>query len=221
MASPRIALVHATPVSMDPIKAAFARLWPEAEPVDILDSSLSIDRAKAPDITPETGARILRLAQHGAAIGSAAVLFTCSAFGSAIEAAARQLPIPVLKPNEAMFEAALAHGGRIGMVATFAPAIGTMEEEFADDSRRLRPGATIRTMLPPDARRALDGGDTDTHNRLVADACAVMADVDAIMLAHFSTARALDQAQAAAKAPVLSSPETAVRKLRGLLTEKH
>jgi hypothetical protein len=216
MASPRIALVHATPVSIDPVKAAFARLWPDAEPVDILDSSLSVDRAKTPGLTPEIDARILRLALHGVAIGAAGVLFTCSAFGPAIEAAARALPVPVLKPNEAMFEEALAHGGRIGMVATFPPSVGTMEDEFAEEARRLRPGATIRTALPAAARGALDGGDYDTHNRLVAAACAAMTDVDAIMLAHFSTTRALDQAQMATSVAVLSPPEAAVRKLRRL-----
>ncbi|MDB5622999.1 MAG: hypothetical protein JWR39_1562, partial [Devosia sp.] len=31
--APRIVLFHATPVAMDPVKAAMAQLWPEAEAV--------------------------------------------------------------------------------------------------------------------------------------------------------------------------------------------
>jgi hypothetical protein len=38
--------------------------------------------------------RFRTLAQYGAATGASGILFTCSAFGEAIAAAAAQLPIP-------------------------------------------------------------------------------------------------------------------------------
>ena len=48
----------------------------------------------------------------------------------AIEDAAQQAKWPVLKPNEAMFREAIGRGRRIGMLATFAPSVLTMTEEF-------------------------------------------------------------------------------------------
>jgi hypothetical protein len=215
--SPRIALIHATSVAVDPIRAAFAELWPEAEPVNLLDEALSADRAKSRELTAALSARIGSLAAYGRSLDAAAVLFTCSAFGPAIEAAAGELPLPVLKPNEAMFEDALGHGDRVGMVVTFAPAQATMEEEFAAEAGRLGRDARLTTILCEDAMTALRAGDIDTHNRLVAESCARMGQVDAIMLAHFSTARALGLARGATSIPVLSSPEAAVRKLRRLV----
>ncbi|WP_342358626.1 aspartate/glutamate racemase family protein [Terrarubrum flagellatum] len=216
---PRIALIHATPVAIDPIRSAFMALWPEAELANVLDDSLSVDRAKFAEITPAIASRILRLAEYGASLGADAILFTCSAFGPAIEEAARRLPMPVLKPNEAMFEEALKHGDRIGMVATFPPAVATMEEEFADEARRLRPTARLTIELCADAMTALRDGDAETHNALVSERCGSLANVDAIMLAHFSTSRALEAARGVTGAPVLSSPEAAVRKVRSLVAQ--
>lgn len=217
MSAPRIALIHATPVAIDPIRTAFAALWPEAEPVNILDESLSIDRARSADLTPAIRLRILHLAEYSVSLGARAILFTCSAFGPAIEDAGRMLPIPVLKPNEAMFEEALAYGDRIGMIATFGPAVGTMEEEFAEEARRLRPSAAVTTRLVSDAMAALRAGDAVTHNRLVGAESAGFGEIDALMLAHFSTSRALETCRATTSRPVLTSPEAAVRKVRRLV----
>ena len=74
-----------------------------------------------------------------------AVLFTCSAFGPCIEqAAARHTLIPVLKPNEAMIDdavaAAIAAGGSaacIGLIASFAPTLSSMPPEFPDNIRQM------------------------------------------------------------------------------------
>ncbi|MDP7390338.1 MAG: hypothetical protein QGH07_00555 [Alphaproteobacteria bacterium] len=49
----RIALIHATVVSMDPTEQAFSELWPEADTFHLLDSSLSTDRAAAGELTDE------------------------------------------------------------------------------------------------------------------------------------------------------------------------
>ena len=115
----RIALIHATPAAVGPIEAAFAETWPEPDLVNLLDDSLSRDRALAADLTESMYRRFDALGGYAVSIGVDAILFTCSAFGPAIERVARAAAIPVLKPNEAMFAEAIARGGQIGMLATF------------------------------------------------------------------------------------------------------
>jgi hypothetical protein len=202
---------------MAPVATAFAELWPEAEVVNLLEDALSPDRARDADLSPQLHDRITTLARYAAAIGAAGVLFTCSAFGRAIEAAAAEHPIPILKPNEAMFEAALQRGQTIAMIATFKPSVAGMSQEFAEAAASVNPGAELHTVLVDHALDALKAGDSATHDRLVADAVAQLPPADAIVLAHFSTARAAAAVRARTDRPVLTSPDAAVVKLRGLV----
>ena len=96
----RIALIHALAHSPGPINAALARDWPEALRMNLLDDSLSADLARSGRLDGPMTQRFLALADYAVGCGADGILFTCSAFGPCIEAAARRhAAIPVLKPN--------------------------------------------------------------------------------------------------------------------------
>ncbi|WP_028032106.1 aspartate/glutamate racemase family protein [Chelativorans sp. J32] len=216
-AKPRIVLLHATPVAVDPVKAAFAELWPEPELVNLLDDSLSPDRAKSEDLTDALIERFVAFGRYGYSTGADAILVTCSAFGPAIEQMGRELPIPVLKPNEAMFRAAVTQGRKIAMVATFRPAVVTMEAEFKEYVSETGSDATLTTIVVEPAMAALRAGDAETHNRLIAEHAPELEEFDTVMLAHFSTSRATSALASKLSIPVLSAPGAAVARLRELI----
>jgi hypothetical protein len=213
----RITLIHAMAASIPPIEAAFRRLWPEATLMNLLDSSLATDLARDGALTPAMTERFLALARYGKSTGSDAILFTCSAFGPCIEACARELaPTPVLKPNEAMIEEAIAltgPRGRIGLMATFAPTLTSMPPEFDAAA----PEATLVPCLAESALVALNAGDLAGHNEAAARAASSLEDCDVIALAQFSLSQAAASVAAATGKPVLTTPDSAVRKLRRLL----
>jgi len=211
--SSRVALIHAVKVAIAPVEDAFKRLWPEARLVNLLDDSLSVDRARTPELTAEMRKRIAALAAYAVEGGADAILYTCSAFGEAIEAVQRTHKIPVLKPNEAMFAEALGHGRKLGMLATFEPSVPALEAElkFLDNN------ISIKTVCVPEAMKALQAGDGATHDGLLALAAGTLGDCDALMLAQFSTARARDPVAKAVACPVLTSPQSAVQRLRTML----
>ena len=64
---------------------------------------------------------------------------------------------------------------------------------------------------------ALQNGDAETHNRLLAEAAPELAGCDAILLAHFSTSRAEAAVAARTKLPILTAPGSAVAKLKAML----
>jgi Asp/Glu/Hydantoin racemase len=207
----RIALIHALRHSPAPIEAAFRALWPEPQLMNLLDDSLSADLARDGHITEAMTARFLDLARYATGTGACAILFTCSAFGPCIDRVKQAHPdIPVFKPNEAMIEEAVARGRRIGLLASFAPTLQSMPPEFPD-------GVELKLKLAEGALAALDAGDGAEHDRLVGEAAADLRDCDAVALAQFSLARARDRVADRSGRPVLTTPDSAVRKLRALL----
>jgi aspartate/glutamate racemase len=215
--TPRIVLIHATPVSVEPTRIAFSQGWPEAETVNLLDDSLSLDLQRAGSQTPAIVRRMVTLARYGRDIGAGAILFTCSAFGEAIEQVKTAVDLPVLKPNEAMFEEAMS-AGSLGLLATFEPSVPALEAEFHQITRRVGKTIPLTSVLVAEAMEALRSGDTSTHNRLLAAAAAQLSECDTVMLAQFSTSLAFDEVSRMLSARVLTSPHSAVAKLKSILT---
>ncbi|MGK7864400.1 aspartate/glutamate racemase family protein [Falsiroseomonas sp. E2-1-a4] len=207
----RIALIHALRHSPPPIEAAFAEAWPEARLMNLLDDSLSADLARDGALTPAMTERFLTLGRYARGTGADGVLFSCSAFGPCIEAVAADLaPIPVLKPNAAAIEEAVAIGKRIGLLATFPGTLASMPPEFPA-------GVQVVPCLAEGALAALDAGDVETHDRLAAEAARRLAGCNVILLGQFSLARAARAVSATTGLPVVTTPGSAVRQLRALL----
>jgi aspartate/glutamate racemase len=219
----RIALIHALLHSIEPINTALQRDWPAVTRMNLLDESLSADLARNVDrggvgLDAAMHERFQQLAQYAVGTGANGILFTCSAFGSCIEAVARRhASIPVAKPNEAMVAEAAAHvdahGGRLGLLSTFGPTLQSMPAEFPAH-------IPLVTGLADGALDALNRGDVVAHDALVAAAakrlhgqgCTVIA------LAQFSLARSRAACEAATGLPVLTTVDSALRDMRARMS---
>lgn len=211
---PRIALIHALKHSIAPIEAAFAKTWPAARLMNLLDDSLSADLARGGTLNDAMTERFLALGDYAAATGADAILFTCSAFGPCIEAVARaHAPMPVLKPNEAMIERAVTMGKKIGLLSTFPPTLVSMPLEFPVSVQ-------IVPKLAEGALAALDRGERAAHDRLIVEASKDLRDCDVIALAQFSIASTAPLVAEATGRPVVTTPDSAVEKLMKLLKAK-
>lgn len=220
-ARPRIVLIHALRDSQEPAWAAFAAGWPEAVTYNLLDDSLSADLAAEGALTDAIVDRFLVLGRYAAAAAAAgratdAILFTCSAFGPAIARVKETLAIPVLRPNEAAFEAALERGTRIALVVTFPASLPPLVRELESMARdRGRPVA-IASAVAEGALAALQSGRPDEHDRIVADTVAGLPAVDAVVLGQFSLARAATSIPPVEGRAVFTTPDSAVQKLKAL-----
>ena len=222
MTTSRIMLIHALAESVAPIHRAFAADWPEATCFDLMDTSLSADLAAAGELTQSIRDRFLMLGRYAADLSgeggrTAGILFTCSAFQPAIDAVKADLSLPVLRPNEAAFDAALDAGRRIGLLVTFPPSLTSLSAELCGmaAARDIEIDLTARNV--DGALAALKAGDGGRHDALVAQAAAEMRDVDVLVLGQFSLARAAAAIKPVEGRAVLTTPDSAVRKLRQLI----
>ncbi len=222
---PRIALIHALHESQAPTLDAFADIWADAATFSLIDDSLPGDLAEG--VPPEQiQDRFITLARYVAATGTAerptqGILFTCASFGPAIERVQSALDIPVLKPNEAAFEDALDAGSRIGLMVTFPRALPLLRNELETLARQRGQAIEIVPVVAEGALDALRQGDSRTHDRIAAEAAARMPPVDVLGLGQFSLARAARAIEPVPTRRVVTTPQSAVAKLKRLVDSAH
>lgn len=216
---PRIALIHALEESVIPARQAFREEWPEARIFDLLDTSLAVDHAERGSLDAAMVERFLMLGRYasgtrGAGSPAEGMLFTCSAFGAAIDAVKRDRTIPVFRPNEAAFGEAVQAGGKIAVVVSFPPSLPPLMDELHAAAKQS--GASIDPVgvVAEGALAALKAGRGDEHDRLIAEATSRVKGIDTFILGQFSLARAKAVVAEATGARVITTPHSAVRALK-------
>ena len=214
----RIVLVHAYLHSMAPIDAAFKAAWPQAQTLNLVDETLYADVPHDGALSETLHERVLTLLRHCEQSGADGIVFTGSTFGPAVERARRLVKVPVLKADELTGDAAVAAGERILLACTQQRAMAIV-----------RPGSTPRSRAPVRSDRssncgsrrqaAMDAGDHDRHDRMIAERIAAAGDFDVIVLGQISMDGARKYLTAELARKVITSSEAAVARMRELVGE--
>ena len=116
-----------------------------------------------------------------------------------------------LVPIEEAFARLWPEATLVGLISTFPPTLASMPAEFP---------TTIELVpkLADGALKALDRGDRSEHDRIVIEASRDLRDCDLIALAQYSMAPAASLVAEATGRPVLTTPDSAVLKLKRALS---
>ncbi len=214
----KLAFVHTGHVLIPTFGALAKQILPEFETFHMLDESLIKNTIAAKTLTTATIRRLIARIGLAHAGGADAVMVTCSSIGAGVKVAREVYDFPVLRVDEAMAEAAVEGGKRIGVAATLSttlePTIQLIRDTAAAHGREVE---IIPTLCQGAFEALVIAGETERHDSLVQKALAELrAQVDIIVLAQASMARVLPKLPAIG-APILSSPELALRKARSLL----
>ena len=211
----QIALIHATREAIAPVETAFRDLWPDASHWTLLDESLTMDLAAAGGkITDPLTERFLNLTAYAKARKPDGILFTCSAFGAIIDRIASESDVPVMKPNEAILDAALEQGGQVGLLATHPQTLPDMKADMEALADKRGVDLTVEPWLVEGAWADLGAGRRDAHDRAVVEAAPNLKDCGCIVLAQFSMAPLAAEIKERTGLPILTSPHAAVAEMK-------
>ena len=218
---PHLALLHTGEAHVGAFADLFEEILPEAMLSHLVREDLLLRAQLAGELPPDVAAETAESLQELAGQGAQVLLCTCSTLGPAVEAAAAEIAVPVLRVDRPMAEAAVAAGGRLLVVAalesTLAPTQALLRDAAADLGREV----SLEVLSLPEAWEAFESGDRDDYLQQIPDAVrsAVGAagsrngtgGFDAVVLAQASMAGAADRL-ADLGTPVFASPRLAVER---------
>ena len=213
-----LVLVHTVPPLLPVFDRLAAQMLPGVRLKHILDEPLlEVVRLRG-GLADSDAARLQAHVEAAEAIGAKAVLVTCSTISPLVDRLNDGVRLPVFKIDEAMLDAAVRLGPRIGVLATNPTTLGPTSQLLQERAAAANCSIELETGLIPDALQALLSGNGDTHDRLVGEAIQdISARVDSIVLAQASMARVLEVLPESARSiPVLSSPHLALKRLQPL-----
>lgn len=214
-----LALIHTSPTLTPLFSALCAESMPETTIFHMVDESLIKDTIREGRLRRVTMRRLLSMIESAEMAGADAVLVTCSSIGPGVALAQQLFDLPVIRVDEAMADAAVRMGRRIGVMATLTttlePTIALLQERARDAGIEIE----VVESLCDGAFDAVMAGDATTHDRILSHALKhEMKGVDVVILAQASMARVVKtMPQGTLTMPVLSSPELAVRNARQVL----
>lgn len=123
-----------------------------------------------------------------------AVLITCSTMNRAyaqVEQALSPYGVPVLQIDRPMMERAVAHGGRVLVVATHGPTVASTQALLQEAAAEMGCEVTFSGLTVEEAWQRLAVGDVQGHNRALAEgirACLNREEIGCVVLAQLSMA---------------------------------
>ncbi len=216
-----LAIIHTTPVTVEPLKALAAELLPSYDVVNFVDDSILPQlKRNDGDIQAVTG-RLLSYARFAEEVGADVILSACSSVGGVVARMQQQVAIPVVRIDEAMAEAAVQRGRRIGVAATLTTTLNPTMQLVQSKADAAGVAVEIVPLVADTAYQKLLAGDKAGHDAELASALSdLAASVDVVVLAQASMARVVSSLPPDEQHKYLSSPRLGMERVKAVLEQE-
>lgn len=195
-------------------------LGDDVELVDFIDSEVLASVMRAGAVTDASVERMRHLAEAAVAADVDVIFSACSSLGPAMDRFRDDLPIPLVKIDEAMARTAAGSARDIGVLATVPTTLGPTSDLIRQAAEALGRDVQVHEQLCEGAFELLMAGATSDHDeRVVATAATLAEQVEIVVLAQASMTRLAPRIEEGIGLPVLSSPRLGVEDLARVLTE--
>ena len=214
----KVTAVHTAMALVTPLTEIFKTYMPEVKLNHIADDSLIQEVIANNGVTPAVRRRLLSYYNAAADAGADMVFNTCSSVGDIADLGKDIAPIPVFRIDYPMAAKAVAEASRIGVISTLSTTLDPTRRLLERAAKEQGREVTLVDGLAQGAFQAGQSGDSQTHDRLIAEAAGrIAAEVDLFVLAQGSMARMEQRLADITGKPVLSSPVLGVKGLREFL----
>jgi aspartate/glutamate racemase len=217
---PTLAIIHTTPATVESLKALAAEILPGYEIINLVDDSILPQLARNGGDLSQVEGRLLQYAQIASDTGADVILEACSSVGEVVSKMAQTVSIPVVRIDDAMAEAAMQRGQKIGVAATLPTTLNPTKRLLEAKAQAAGKSIVIQTALAESAYRNLMAGDRDGHDAdLVTLLVKLAEDVDVVVLAQASMARVIPMLPPELQDKILTSPRLGMERVKAALSQ--
>lgn len=215
-----LAIIHTTPVTVDPLKALAAELLPNYDVVNFVDDSILPQLKRNNGDIQAVTERLLSYARFAEQVGANVILNACSSVGAVVTRMQQEVTIPVVRIDEAMAEEAVRRGRRIGVAATLATTLNPTMQLVQSKADAAGVVVEIVPLVADTAYQKLLAGDKAGHDAELARALAdLAASVDVVVLAQASMARVVSTLPPDAQPKYLASPRLGMERVQAVMAQ--
>jgi Asp/Glu/hydantoin racemase len=211
----KLAIIHTTSGTIEPLKALAKEILPGWEVVNFVDDSILPQLACNGGNVAQVAERLCAYARFAEQAGADIILEACSSVGELVPRMQRVVKIPVVRIDEAMAEAALRSGRRIGIAATLPTTLVPTTRLLQAKASQAGGDLTLQPILVEGAYQNLMAGNRELHDELILDALKILAQqVDVIVLAQASMARVVPKLNPQEQEKVFTSPRMGMEQVK-------
>ncbi|MCM3443512.1 aspartate/glutamate racemase family protein [Metabacillus halosaccharovorans] len=214
----KIAIVHTTPVTIEPLKTLINETVPSCEIVNFVDDSILPELNENGGDVRKVEDRLIHYYKFAEQAGADVILNACSSVGGVVAAGQKLVGVPIVRIDEAMAEKAIQTGRKVGVIATLATTLGPTMTLLKAKSAELNREVELTSNLAEEAYRRLLSGDKEGHDQVLVDVLMNMAEkTDVVVLAQASMARVVSSLPEEMHYKFLSSPKLGVETVKEVL----